>query len=248
MLTSLLSRFSDFMVYEVGLDGEILHLKDINPPIDTLKDAKAEASTAETKKEEPVEPATETKEVREDDQTIEQTDDVEEADPVADEEQPEPEAEPAADNLDLPEPLRFAPAPEWPTETTRELLKLLKEDTIVKLHDLFLEGRTPPKGAAPPSSTLTAEEEAMSGEPSSRGQGRDRGRGRGRDRRDRGGRGARGGRGGGGSYGERVEDPREVLSDVCRLPCDSRAGADASAAHLGQESEDRLPRGHPETL
>lgn len=216
-------RFSDFMVYEVGLDGEILHLKDINPPIDTLKDAKVETGAGEAKKEDaPTEPATENKEdvTQGDDQEMEQADDVEEADPVEDEEQPEREAEPAADNLDLPETLRFESAPEWPTETTRELLKLLKEETIVKLHDLFLEGRTPPKGAAPSASGLTAEEEAMSGEPSSRGQGRDRGRGRGK--RDRSGRGGRGGRGGGGgSYGERVEDPREVLSDVGPRPCDS---------------------------
>lgn len=248
------------MVYEVGLDGEILHLKDITPPQDPFKvshskptakgpDAAdagasqatpaAEAPTAETSAaatpaESPVatpgpaipEPAiTADETVKDADDGPAEGDDA--VDPVEELEEAVAPAEP--DNLDLPELLRFDPAPQWPTDTTRALLQLLPAEKIVNLHDLFLQGRTPPKPSPndiPPSTLapgLSAEEAAMSGDvldnaAGARGQGRDRGRGRNtRDRGGRGGRGRRGGRNGagvGGSYGERVEDPREVQSEV----------------------------------
>lgn len=140
-------------------------------------------------------------------------------------EQSEPQSE------TLPSSLQFDVRPGWTETTTRLLLPHFSEETIISLHDLFVEGKEPPRksdngwGSRPPrpaesetvDPVVAAEEEAMNlTDPSTtttteadasagrRGQGRDRGRGRG----GRG--GAIGGRGG----PQKPKDEREVLSQL----------------------------------
>ena len=218
-------RFEDFMVYEVNTEGEIVHLKELALPEDPFNQPKekkteekpdveeeaandlapeASASTATSS----APAATSTSPA-----TVDQT-------PTS--------TEDTAD--DLPAELRLAPHAQWSHSTTRALQPHLSTASIIALHDLLLQGRTPPRppperpsdggwGGMKRRDHAKEEEEAMNemnGEPQvllsgrERAQGRDRGRGRG---------GMRGGRGGMmGGHMERIKDEREVLSDVSTGP------------------------------
>lgn len=213
-------RFSDFLVNEVGLDGEILHLKDISKP----KEPKLEvppAPAAEAPK--PDEAASKT-------EVPDATTGEKGAEAPAESEKPV-----EIDIKTLPEKLQFEDNPQWPSShtTTLHALGLLSDDAIVALRNLLFEGSTPPRvsdsgwGSRAPRKEgveMTEEEQEMSSMDAvvpdgSSGRG-GRGRGQGRDRgRGRGARGGRGGRGGGRFGGEdRPVDHREVLSEVC-LAC-----------------------------
>ncbi|OCF71410.1 tRNA pseudouridine13 synthase [Kwoniella mangroviensis CBS 8886] len=130
------------------------------------------------------------------------------------------EDEEEVDISTLPEPLQFAPHPQWSTSTTVKLRNHLSDESIVALYGLLVEGKElPPKsdggwGSRKPKAEKeegTMNEEEMVANASSstsntggRGQGRDRGRGRDvrGDRRD--GKGAQG--------GWKAQDTREVVS------------------------------------
>ncbi|AFR94528.1 tRNA pseudouridine13 synthase [Cryptococcus neoformans C23] len=203
-------RFTDFLVNEIGLDGEVLHLKDISKPQEPgskEKDKEAAAVTEEEAANDQTDSAIETA----------------------------PQTEESEATVDLPENLRFAAHPQWSTSTTLKLRPHFTDETIISLHQLVEQGKdAPPKGdsgwGGRKKDTGSASEEIAKGEEEKeegeeaafndstnkgRGQGRDRGRGRGKDRGR--GRGGRGGRGGGrnadsGSWWLTYEDEREVLS------------------------------------
>lgn len=212
------SRFTDFLVNEVGLDGEVLRLKQIGKPTDPYDTPRDKSKgKGKGKADDPVAAATPA--------PTEST--AEDAKPADDKAEPETQD-------DLPEKLRFEPLPLWKSETTRALLPVFSEPTIAALHALLVEGKDPPPksdggwgsrkaridaAAGSEEAMMNVEEGGLNaastviqgGRGGSRGQGRDRGRGR----------GGRGGRGGG-RGGESEQwwagrgDDREVLSQVSR--------------------------------
>jgi tRNA pseudouridine13 synthase len=203
-------RFTDFLVNEVGLDGEVLRLKDVRRPVDPYDRPKDKSKGKQKEEEEtkPV-PATET--------------------PAEATTQAPTEEE---SNEDLPESLRFEPLPLWTTSTTRCLRPVFSDESIKSLHALFVEGKEPPikvdsgwgtrkarveTAAGNEEAAMNVSEESAGNDAPAvapvasrggRGQGRDRGRGRG----GRGGRG--GGRGGESDQWVANKDDREVLSQV----------------------------------
>lgn len=218
-----MTRFTDFLVNEVGLDGEILRLKDIGKPTDPY-DLPREKTKGKSK----AESKPDDKEHQEDKQT-----DAEAAEGAED-----AKTEEVDNQDDLPESLRFDPLPKWTSQTTRTLRPVFSDSTIIAIRALLVQGKNPPPkldagwGArkAKVEADVVNEEEAMNVEDSSpsgittipesimdaaRGQGRDRGRGRGRGGRG-GGRGGRGGAQGGEAdqWWMVTVDDREVLSQV----------------------------------
>lgn len=212
-------RFTDFLVNEVGLDGEVLRLKDIGKPTDPY-DVPRDKSKGKAK--------AESSAVEEAEAEIAETEKVEEVE----------------NQDDLPESLRFNPIPKWTSQTTRTLRPVFSDSTVSAIRALLVEGKNPPpkldggwgSRKAKVETDLVNEEEAMNVEdrtpsgistiPASilgagalngggRGQGRDRGGGRGR-----GGRG--GGRGGeADQWWTTTVDTREVLSQVSSISLNS---------------------------
>jgi tRNA pseudouridine13 synthase len=239
-------RFEDFMVYEVDTEGEIVHLKEMGMPEDPFNKPK-EKKPEEKEKDTVVEEEEAGNEPVTVEATTSTTTPVTVEAPAPDE--PEVAAEDSAEDLPI-ELQRLAGNKQWTHSTTRALLPLLPSTAITALHDLLLEGRTPPR--PPPEAERPSdggwggmkrrdhakeEEEAMneaangepvvllSGREKYQNQGRDRGRGRGR--------GVRGGRGGMiGGHMERIKDEREVLSDVSgAIPLVYNQFSDAQAKH-----------------
>jgi len=213
-------RFTDFLVNEVGLDGEVLRLKSIGKPVDPFEVPKDKSKGKEKQKEkEETKPDTEVKPSAPEPEAVkeESKEDVVEETPETDE--------------DLPESLRFAPLPLWTTATTRALRPTFSDESIAKLYALLVEGKEPPPKVDSGWGTRKArvetavgneeaalnvnEEDAANGSAPSAGSGGGRGQGRDRGR----GRGGRGGRGGGragdnGQWSAATKDDREVLSQV----------------------------------
>lgn len=176
------------MVNEISLSGEILHLKDISKPMDKSVEKPAVEDSATAVKQPELDLST----------------------PSTDQAQGSATdtAEIFTDTA-LPEELRFPGHSQWPTAATAALRAHLSDESIVALHDLLLDGRTPkPKqdagwgGRTRTTEVPTEEEMSMNAQPAP-SQGRQRGRGR-------------GGRGRGGGRPEpwRQEDTREVLTQV----------------------------------
>lgn len=178
------ARFTDFLVNEISLAGDIVHLVDIGLP----SDPQTETSNAATA-------ITEMPKIS------------------SVEEQPESTKDSTSEELpDLPPQMQFADRPVWPSSITSTLRAHFSDETVIALHELLLDGKDvrPQQdggwGSRPARSgpAATEEEMAMNMESSS-GQGRDRGRGRGN---------ARGGRGGRSDGQWKPEDKREVVSQV----------------------------------
>ncbi|KAK8844588.1 hypothetical protein IAR55_006435 [Kwoniella newhampshirensis] len=190
-------RFTDFIVNEVGLDGRVVHLKDIGKPTEPTTASASNAKGKEKLSEEAAANA---------------------ASSI--------EAGPQAEETPLPENLQSLPSHKlWTGTTAAKLRPHLSDETIIALHALLVEGKDPPPksdagwGGSRKSTALVGdnEEDAMNAagggeEPKDQGQRGGRGgRGQGRDRgRGRGGRGGRGGGRSGGGWA--AEDDREVLS------------------------------------
>ncbi len=100
------------------------------------------------------------------------------------------------------EPLKTAPAGDteraWQSAFNERLLAFFSESAIESIKKLFAEGPEPPELISTDVSSA-----------STSNPGGERGRGRGR--------GGRGGRDGGGRGRNRVQDLRQVISEVCRL-------------------------------
>ncbi|KAI0832348.1 tRNA pseudouridine synthase D [Trametes gibbosa] len=212
-------RFTDFLVFEVDLDSQVIHLKSLGMPESSKKSAgeqsanaagdTADASSAEQP---PAGDVTHTES------------DVKETKAIALNAVPEtapPATEVSGTAADA---HRVKDDEPWPERFTESLKPFLSEDVISHVKTLYLEGPEPPfvsdsgwggrhskvvdgKGeSSEPSAPAPASEHEH--------QGGDQGRGkRGRDR-GRGGRGGRGGRDGGrGGRGGTREDHRKVLSN-----------------------------------
>ncbi|KAJ3566416.1 hypothetical protein NP233_g7023 [Leucocoprinus birnbaumii] len=192
-------RFTDFLVYEVDLDGNVIHLKSLEKP----QSSKKTEETATVPPEDTATPTTETPmEGVETDQT------------------PVPPAKDA--EVKSSEPAKASQAEPWPEHFNTTLAPFLSEEAVGQLKQMWLEGPEPPRvsdagwgGRVAKSqaddevseNVVPAQEEEKT-EDSSRG-----GRG------GRGGRGKRGGRADGrrGRGGGR-EDHRKVLTE----PIDSK--------------------------
>jgi tRNA pseudouridine13 synthase len=221
-------RFTDFLVNEVGLDGEVLRLKSIGKPVDPYDVPKDKSKGKEKDKEKEKPEAVAAPSTSE---------------PEAVKEEPKQEAVQAeiANDEDLPESLRFKPLPLWTASTTRALRPTFSDESIAKLYALLVEGKEPPPkvdsgwgtrkarvevavGNEEAALNVNEEDAANASAPSAgggRGQGRDRGRGR----------GGRGGRGGGragdnGQWSNATKDDREVLSQVSYLRNDGTGDGD----------------------
>ncbi|KAJ3774471.1 pseudouridine synthase [Lentinula raphanica] len=192
-------RFTDFLVNEVDLDGNVIHLKSLAMPESSKKSqtetpASSNGGQVKANETEPV-PVVSTDEAPPQDTTQNTT---------SDHRGSTSEAE--------------KPKEPWPESFNTELQPYLTETAIAQLKEMFLQGPEPPRipdsgwgGRAVRASTEDAssnQSEAPAPEPESNDRGR-RGRGRGRDRG-----GGRGGRGGGGRGGDsRREDHRKVISE-----------------------------------
>jgi tRNA pseudouridine13 synthase len=244
----LMTSFTDFLVNEVDLDGNVIHLKSLEMPSSTKQSKSAinqsEADVLVAPAEGSVE-ATSTDTVLVDDNftTITQ-----EADTLAtkittephtnqDEDSAvKPEVKSAGDDNEIKTPTTTNEKTQadtkqtedsnepWPERFTTALKPFLSDDTIEKLKSLYLEGPEPPfvsdAGWAGRKSGDTEDttEDASAEVAEPEEPSSSRG-GRGRGRGGRGGRGARGGRGGKGGRPERRPDNRKVLSDVRVLSC-----------------------------
>ncbi|KAJ8086756.1 multisubstrate pseudouridine synthase 7 [Marasmius tenuissimus] len=200
-------RFTDFLVYEVDLDGNVIHLKSLAKPDSSKKNAVAaedqeEPSTSGSTQQNGDEPM----------QGIETADTDKKAE-TEESKGTEPPAQPEAAKAEPPED----PKNPWPETFNTKLAPYLSETSIAQLKEMFLQGPEPPRvsdsgwgGRAPKEAGASEDTPAAPApepqETSSSSSGRGRG-GRGRDRvRGRGGRG--GGRGGSGR-----EDHRKVVSE-----------------------------------
>jgi tRNA pseudouridine13 synthase len=206
-------RFTDFLVYEVDLDGNIIHIKSLSPPESSPKDVSTFVST-------PSEGVT----AGETFLPSQGTDFVADAD--------ESVGTGAEDNSAVQKRQYEGNSKDhqsggepWPDHFESALTPFLSPDAIAEVKKMFLEGPEPPRVtdsgwggrqtkasedvANPSSSDVHLNDEASRGEfeTSEKHQ---------RDKRDRGGRSGRGGRGGGrgGRPSGGKEDHRKVLSDV----------------------------------
>lgn len=180
--------FSDFLVNEISLSGEVLHLRDIGiPPEVEQPEESSEAAAV---------PSTEGNQ----------------NETSADSQGAADGSSAACDGsaATLPTELEFAEHADWPSATTVELRRHFSDDTIVALRRLFDEGRTPPPrqdsgwGSREKQRTeqVNEEEQAMNvGADPRPSQGRGRGSGR-------------GGRGGSNSNPFSARDSREVVTQV----------------------------------
>jgi tRNA pseudouridine13 synthase len=205
-------RFTDFLVYEVDLDSNVVHVKSLEMPDSSKKPKAAEGTDGS-----PLAPTTDTPT---DDSSVS----VENSEPVPiGVAESDVLLEPAvteavsapAQSMDVDVPAAEATDADepWPARFSAALSPYLSEEAVVKLKDMFLEGSEPPfVSDSGWSARGTVEGSESSAPPTEETVPEARGRGRGRGRGNRGARGGRGGRGGG--RPEARPDHRKVLSDV----------------------------------
>lgn len=192
-------RFTDFLVNEVNLDGDVIHVKSLDMPHSEKKQANS-SDTPEQASEE----VTEAGAI----QTVEEMPST------------KPDIKPEEKNDD-------EGYEEWSEKFDLALREFLSEPLIEQLKQLYHEGPEPPfvgtsdsgwagrtaKAAGDGTSDTAQPQESSTDVQDKEGDSNDRGK-RGKRGRDRGGR--RGGRGGL-RGGQRREDTRKVISDV--NPC-----------------------------
>lgn len=141
------TRFTDFLVNEISLSGDIVHLVDIGAPADRATQPPGAGPSSEPQLE------------------------------FAKNAEPSAENTSTETGPELPAELTFEAHPEWPASTTTALRTRFSDETIVALHALFLEGKDARKpvdaGWGSPRLKMTDEEEAMN---ISQGRDRGRGR------------------------------------------------------------------------
>ncbi|ESK96111.1 pseudouridine synthase [Moniliophthora roreri MCA 2997] len=196
-------RFTDFLVYEVDLDSNVIHLKSLAKPDSSKKniteaDVEANTPAAQQDQDESMQDVQSEEKPKEEAQSAENP--TTEATPTAG--TSEETQQSTAPPIDSKEP--------WPESFTIKLIPFLSESAIAQLKEMFLQGPEPPRisdsgwGSRAGKSSTTDEPVSPPPpeEPIDKGKGERGGRGRG----GRGGRG--GGRGGSGR-----EDHRKVLSE-----------------------------------
>ena len=198
----MLVRFTDFLVYEVDLDGRVIHLKSLEKPESAKKDV-LETMT----------PAVSSSTVPDEDIKMDGT----ENEPGNSAQESIPQEE--ASTTSVPNPTAESPKilsgdGSWHEHFNFALSPFLSEEAILQVKNMYLEGREPPRvsdagwaGRSAPSAGDRDEVVAVLDEKEENGRAGGRGKRGGR------GRGGRGGRGG----SSRV-DHRKVLSNVCLEP------------------------------
>jgi len=206
------SRFTDFLVFEIDQDGNVIHLKTLSKPESTKRE-KAEETPAKTPEQDAGVASAETAvpvAVNEDDVPAK----TDELSLQAEKQQPETEQ-------------KFSTKEEpWPEYFNSSLTAFLDEEKIQQLKTIYLEGPEPPRvsdngwGGRVPGSAATgdaSEPAEPTPEPEEKN-GRDNRRGRG---------GKRGGRGGGrGGHTGGREDTRKIVSNVAIVSSSSEATTD----------------------
>lgn len=207
-------RFTDFLVYEVNLDNEVVHIKTLAMSLSEARKPQAVSGDKDTDSSEPqgaplVAEAPDVPNVQESNVTIEDTNM-----PLADEEVHEEDA------VDQPKITAIEDANPWPEHYDATLKPFLSDEAIVRLKQMFLEGPEPPlvsdsgwAGRQPKAAEVgepSVEKEELDTAKESKAKAKRGKRGRGR-----------GGRDGGDRRGPKAgkpEDHRKVFSDV-RLLC-----------------------------
>jgi tRNA pseudouridine13 synthase len=206
-------RFTDFLVYEVDLDSQVVHIKSLAMPELQKKNKPLEPSNSGSSG-----PSREGIAGNHTIQGVDRVDAENEGtmdDPV--------QAEPAKVGPLVPRAAEGKAKEEpWPERFTSTLTEFLSEDAVIQLKNMFLEGPEPPlvsdKGwsgrLVKPAGDDEVDANATPNPPDAAPDAPEK-IGRGKRGRDRGGRGGRGGRGSGrgGRAGGR-EDNRKVSSDV----------------------------------
>ncbi|KAJ4481683.1 pseudouridine synthase [Lentinula edodes] len=192
-------RFTDFLVNEVDLDGNVIHLKSLAMPESSKKNS-AELSSINAGN----------------NQTDSNTNDGAKEVPAAksDERADAAPTIPTSEPADSKPEVKMPKEP-WPESFNTELAPYLSEAAILQLKEMFLQGPEPPRvpdsgwggrtGKGSTEDVSSSAVEISSAEPESNDRGK-RGRGRGRDR-------GRGGRGGGRGGGSAREDHRKIVSE-----------------------------------
>lgn len=198
-------RFTDFLVHEVNLDGEVIHVQSLDMPHSEVKKPSQDATIdGEASGQTTLPDESRAEKTNQDPTTSTATD-------LPSEEKTEVASKPQKDTE------------EWTEEYTAALTPFLSEPLIAQLKQMYLEGSEPPfvsdsgwgsRQSKPSDAGDVGSTEEKPEEKAAPPSGGDRGR-RGKRGRDRGGRG----RGGGGRNSDRkAQDPRKVISDVWSLP------------------------------
>ncbi|GBE79670.1 pseudouridine synthase [Sparassis latifolia] len=208
-------RFTDFLVFEVDLESQVIHLKSLGKPESSPK------SKSDAKVTEPLSPEASTSSAGPRSVSNGSAIKSEAAEVATDEETIPPNKDiPAAATEDIGETESTSQDQDsLPERITKALSPFLSEEAIIRVRELYQEGPEPPfvsdsgwggRQAKQSNDEEKPENVEMPTELQQEESGRS---GRGRRGRDRGGRSGRGGRGGrGGGRGGR-EDHRRVLTD-----------------------------------
>ncbi|KAF5344114.1 hypothetical protein D9758_008840 [Tetrapyrgos nigripes] len=201
-------RFTDFLVFEVDLDGNVIHLKSLGKPDPPKKNPAEEETQADADADAMTGVEQDGAEV-----SVSNEDDAQEITNAEASLKPETE-EPAEAKSDEP----------WPESFSKKLSPFMSPEAISQLKEIFLQGPEPPlvsdsgwAGRVKPSTENTAASTSTDSAMQEPDVDKDRsqpGRGRGRGGRGKGG----GGRGGRRGRGNEREDHRKVLSE----PIDSK--------------------------
>ena len=186
-------RFTDFLVYEVDLDGRVIHLKSLEKPVSAKEDAS-----------ETTIPDVSSSTVPDDDIKMDGTGNETE---LSVQESTKKEEKLSSVSNDKADSLKVSSDGSWHEHFDAVLSPFLSQEAILQVRNMYLEGREPPRV----SDTGWAGRSALSGEAVSEAtlivpekEGNSRG----------GSRGKRGGRGGRGGRGPSRVDHRKVLSNV----------------------------------
>lgn len=204
---NLIFRFTDFLVFEVDLDGNVIHLKSLAKPQSSIKKPSDQAETSAEAVQDAPSVHAENGDASASGSTV----------PSGS----QSGAQPGASSTDIqPSEERVEDDSPWPDRFTTKLSEFLSPELVEKIKTMYLEGPEPPfvsdngwggrqtklSNAEAGDADAVPESEQPEAPPEKAGSG-SRGR-------DRGGRGRRGGRGGRGGRHATREDHRKVVSDV----------------------------------
>ncbi|KZP32946.1 tRNA pseudouridine synthase D [Athelia psychrophila] len=208
-------RFTDFLVYEVDLDYNVVHIKSLDMPESSPKkeDKPVPSEAAPTELPAPVEAPDATVAA---DQPLAM--EGVQSTSIAESSSAENPTSTTVAPQDKSKGTKSEPTEPWPTTFDTALTPFLSEEAISQLKTMFLEGQEPPRvsdggwGARPPTNPDSAEGSSAPDPPPQEEPPSDK-QARGRRGRERGARGARGGGRGGRGGGQQREDTRKVLSN-----------------------------------
>ncbi|KAF8238780.1 tRNA pseudouridine synthase D [Tricholoma matsutake] len=205
-------RFTDFLVYEIDLDGNTLHLKSLEKPVSSKNEIEPKADSSTSKA------AGDLMEGIEDSTSMETTEisEVQDNSNMYTSGAQGSTAEEGTSQEPAPQPSHSEP---WPEHFTTALAFFLSNEAIEQVMQLYLEGPDPPRvsdsgwGGRVARATVQEDTNNINPEPTLEEPEKTKDGKRGRDRAGRNSRGERGSRGGRGGRAGGDRDHRKVLSD-----------------------------------